>query len=259
MEKKILILILFISTISIAQIRDEKVALIEYSLQISSDGYQQKIVTTKCSKSKSVSKTLANNSRSGVKIDENTNSIAVYEKELDTYELVDLTKKTIISIDNIKGVNYKINEVLPVMNWKLSKDTDTKKIDMFICNKAMLNFRGRSYTAWYTPYIPLSFGPWKFYGLPGLILELYDTENNYHWTATKIIYPSKEQFDLEVFEKQNLKETSLIGFVEEIEKQKQLMFARIMKAMPRGATMDSGNDVRTGVELIYDWEVNREK
>ena len=258
---KLLFLIIFfiVNSCLNAQMNQDKTALIEYNFQVSYNGYLPMSVTTKCSKNRSFSKTLANNSLSGIKTDENTNSITVYEKELDTYELVDLTKKTIISIDNIKGNNYKISEVLPQMNWKLSKDIDTKKIDMFICNKATLNFRGRNYIAWYTPYIPLSFGPWKFYGLPGLILELYDTENNYHWTATKIIYPSKEEFDMEVFEKQNLKETSLIGFVEEIEKQKQRMFARILKVMPRGATMDTGNDIRTSIELLYDWETEKKK
>lgn len=42
------------------------------------------------------------------------------------------------------------------------------------CHKAVTKFRGREWTAWYTLSIPLSYGPWKFGGLPGLILAISD-------------------------------------------------------------------------------------
>ena len=42
--------------------------------------------------------------------------------------------------------------------------------------------RGRNYHAWFAPEIPLNEGPWKFNGLPGLILEVYDTQDHYHFT-----------------------------------------------------------------------------
>lgn len=40
--------------------------------------------------------------------------------------------------------------------------------------KATLSFRGRNWTAWYATDIPLPYGPWKFQGLPGLIMEMED-------------------------------------------------------------------------------------
>ncbi len=230
---------------------------VEYTLNVSNGNFIQKKVLTVCTKNLSISRTLANNTKAGIQTDENTNSINITEKELDTYESVDLVNDKVVSIDNIKGKNYKITEQLPEMKWKLSNDGEVKKIDTFICSKALLNFRGRSYIAWYAPFIAVPFGPWKFYGLPGLILEISDTTNNYHWTVSKISYPSASSIDLNVLEKQNAKDTTLKGFVDEIENQKQIMYARIMKVMPRGSTMEKGTDIRTSVELVYDWETEK--
>ena len=58
------------------------------------------------------------------------------------------------------------------INWKLQNET--KEIQGLSCNKATAKFRGRKYEAWYTKAVPIPFGPWKFHGLPGLIIELSD-------------------------------------------------------------------------------------
>ena len=42
------------------------------------------------------------------------------------------------------------------------------------CHKATTIFRGRIWTVWYTLDLPYSDGPWKFCGLPGLVLYAYD-------------------------------------------------------------------------------------
>lgn len=68
--------------------------------------------------------------------------------------------------------------------WKI--ENETKMIGTRRCSKASTNFRGRKYTAWYTNTIPLPYGPWKFSGLPGLILEVYDSKNEVHFVASKI-------------------------------------------------------------------------
>lgn len=69
-------------------------------------------------------------------------------------------------------------------NWIL-KD-DTKKIGSFTCQKATILFRGRNYIAWFTEEIPVHFGPWKFQGLSGLILEIYDVDKVFHIVAKKV-------------------------------------------------------------------------
>lgn len=51
---------------------------------------------------------------------------------------------------------------------------------MFV--KATVSHEGREYTAWYTTEIPIADGPYKFWGLPGLILKISDSENHYNFT-----------------------------------------------------------------------------
>ena len=80
--------------------------------------------------------------------------------------------------------NYVIKEDLPSFEWVITDSTKT--VCGYACQLAITDFRGRSYKAWFTPEIPISNGPWKLSGLPGLILEAYDTENHYHYTLTGI-------------------------------------------------------------------------
>lgn len=58
--------------------------------------------------------------------------------------------------------------------WKLNEAQDT--VFSYPCKRADLFYSGRDYTAWYAPEIPIPDGPWKFYGLPGLILKIEDKE-----------------------------------------------------------------------------------
>jgi len=48
--------------------------------------------------------------------------------------------------------------------------------------KAETKFRGRNYIAWYTSEISISDGPYKFKGLPGLIIKLYDSRKEINYT-----------------------------------------------------------------------------
>lgn len=68
--------------------------------------------------------------------------------------------------------------------WQLSDST--KMIAGYVCHNASVTFRGRDYEAWYAVEIPIPSGPWKFHGLPGLILEIYDMTGDYHYCLTSI-------------------------------------------------------------------------
>ena len=69
----------------------------------------------------------------------------------------------------------------PKFNWKI-KD-ETKSILNYKTQKATVNFGGRNWVAWFTKDIPINLGPYVFSDLPGLILELYDIDKNFHFIA----------------------------------------------------------------------------
>lgn len=58
---------------------------------------------------------------------------------------------------------------------------DKQKIGEYNAQKATTEFGGRKWTAWFSTDIPFQDGPYKFYGLPGLIVKIEDSEKNYSW------------------------------------------------------------------------------
>ncbi len=88
------------------------------------------------------------------------------------------------------GLRYRLSisaffiysDSVPSLEWSFS-DEDTDPIMGYDCRKATVEFAGRNYTAWFTPEIPLPFGPYKFGGLPGLILKIEDAEQQFVWEA----------------------------------------------------------------------------
>jgi len=70
--------------------------------------------------------------------------------------------------------DYVMETPIPVINWAVT--ADTKKIGGIACQKATGICKGRTYEVWFAPDIPYTTGPWKLSGLPGLIVEAYDTK-----------------------------------------------------------------------------------
>jgi GLPGLI family protein len=64
--------------------------------------------------------------------------------------------------------------------------SDTKVINGVKCQMAATNKYGRRWIAYFSKEYSQSLGPYKFNGLPGLIFELYDTRDDYHFTVTKV-------------------------------------------------------------------------
>ena len=92
------------------------------------------------------------------------------------------------------------NVRLPFKNREWDLTQEIKKIGDFKCYKAIMTVEtpGGNFPviAWYTPEIPISYGPADFVGgLPGLILELHDTAMSY--SCSSILLNPKEDIDIE--------------------------------------------------------------
>ncbi|EJL76094.1 GLPGLI family protein [Chryseobacterium populi] len=80
---------------------------------------------------------------------------------------------------------YRFEE--PALKWELIKNK-TKTILSYSCNLAKTTSdTGKVYYAWYAPSIPMSEGPFRFKGLNGLILEVYNEEKTIFINAVEIV------------------------------------------------------------------------
>lgn len=96
-------------------------------------------------------------------------------------------------IDYIKLVSYEkyiVSQEIELL-WKLT--SEFKTILNHKVQKATVSYGGRKWMAWFAQDIPFQDGPYKFYGLPGLILELEDDTKS-HQYLIKGIKDNQEEF-----------------------------------------------------------------
>ncbi len=70
-------------------------------------------------------------------------------------------------------------------NWTLVDEFSV--INTYNCQKAYTEYKGRIWYAWFTKDIPISDGPYKFTGLPGLIIRIHDKELNHRFDLVQVI------------------------------------------------------------------------
>lgn len=135
--------------------------------------------------------------------------------------------------------------------WQLLNET--KKLSNFSCKKATILFRGRTYIAWYSTEIPLPFGPWKLRGLPGLILELYDTDKVFHVIANNVKL-SNTDCNIDLDEKKLTNILTLSNYLDKKEELLDKMFAKMSSKRPKGTKPfkrdKNCNDCRKSVEIF---------
>lgn len=121
-----------------------------------------------------------------------------FERSIDLEENTTLAKKLAIIVSRGKGKYYYNSTKAELLHEKsfdgnlflIEKPIDTKKwkfvneelkIGNYTCYKATREFKfknrngelkTRKQIVWYTPQIPLSFGPTEFVGFPGLVLKV---------------------------------------------------------------------------------------
>lgn len=75
---------------------------------------------------------------------------------------------------------------------------ETAKIENYNCQKATTKFGGRSWEAWFSKDLPFPDGPYKFHGLPGLIVKLEDQTKSHQFLlkGSKKLKSKDESWDL---------------------------------------------------------------
>lgn len=84
--------------------------------------------------------------------------------------------------DRIGRDIYTYEEDRP-LNWKIL--SETTKIGDYKVQKAETDFGGRKWTAWFTTDLPYQDGPYKFSGLPGLVVKAEDSTGEYSFDLMK--------------------------------------------------------------------------
>ena len=71
---------------------------------------------------------------------------------------------------------YGYEEDMTKLNWTLTENTE--KYGQYNCQLAKVNYGGRNWNALFTADVPVNNGPYKFSGLPGLIVKMWDDKNH---------------------------------------------------------------------------------
>ena len=96
-------------------------------------------------------------------------------------------------IDNVLGGGmFKFEEDLALFKWELLNETAI--ISGYKAQKATTEFGGRKWVVWFSTEIPFNDGPYKFNGLPGLIVKVYDTNQHYVFELKSIHRPGYKLF-----------------------------------------------------------------
>ncbi|WP_261511627.1 GLPGLI family protein [Chryseobacterium paludis] len=138
-----------------------------------------------------------------------------------------------------------------IKNWKLVDET--KIINTIHCKKAEVIFKGRNWIAWYSPEIPLPYGPYKFSGLPGLIIKITDDKGDYDFELIKSVSGSKLKGKLINIRKSR--------YTEAIETTQQKLKQALRNADGNAAAIlaSYGTTIIKGQEIIRQREKEREQ
>ena len=185
----------------------------------------------------------------GITVKESFGGSSNYSKFPDEYLKVDHTKNKIEMIQEVLKKKFLITDEL---NYKWNITNETKKIKEYTSYKATTTFRGNNFEVWFTPDIPINAGPWKWYGLPGLIVEATDTDKSVVFKLERV-----EKLTEEIpFPSSKSQKKSLKQYLKEADEAFDAMFASTDE---RGVTRVETKTKRVGLEQVYEWEEEAKK
>lgn len=103
------------------------------------------------------------------------------------YRIYKSSQNKIETLDQVRLITtptYEYEEPKNLFSWKIFSDTTT--ISGYKCQKAACDFGNRHWVAWFSLQVPISDGPYKFCGLPGLIIQIEDATNSWKFTLTSL-------------------------------------------------------------------------
>lgn len=103
--------------------------------------------------------------------------------ETQFYIKKNLTQKRIEKVITYLGTDYLL-PIEEILNWKIT--SEQKMIGKYKSQKAETNYGGRNWIAWFTTELPFSDGPYVFNGLPGLIVSIQDSNNEYSFNLIEV-------------------------------------------------------------------------
>lgn len=107
-----------------------------------------------------------------------------------TYVMTDIADKSMTVYDQYAKELRKYTEPIDELQWTIIEDSISTILG-YDCIMATADYHGRKWTAWFAPEIPVSFGPWKLHGLPGLILQA-KANGGFSFAATGIEHTDKQ-------------------------------------------------------------------
>lgn len=95
----------------------------------------------------------------------------------------DYKKNEIVYHTKFTTIDFRIFEY-ERPNWKIFNEI--LKIANYQCQKAETFYKGRKWTAYFTKEIPINDGPYKFSGLPGLIVKIFSEDNSHQFSLIQV-------------------------------------------------------------------------
>lgn len=153
------------------------------------------------------------------------------------YVYTNVDKCKLIFQEEINQKVFVVNDSIANIKWKLS--TKNKKIGKYTCQKADGLYRGRTYTVWFTTEIPVSHGPWKLRGLPGLIVEATDQTNKFKYEIAKIdLGVNPLMVEKKIVIPDDVKKIRPMSvYVDAIKNEYENTMARARASLPKGARL----------------------
>lgn len=147
----------------------------------------------------------------------------------------------------------------PAIQWQIISEFGD--IAGYKVQKAKGDFRGRTYEVWFAPELPVSAGPWKLRGLPGVVLEAWDAKGFITWKFKRILLSGgvadqlMAVFDDFRKEKSNY---STLSFRDAVKKENRFLEQLTQKnlaALPKGTIVLQVDQYREGqLERKFEWE-----